>query len=297
MGGSWSHVAYSDEANWNVGRYRSVAAVSVAASMHDRIVLRCADLLKGSSVTELGWKHLASARQRFAAVKIIDAVIEEACAGSMRVDVLMWDMEDERHKDVFRRDDVANLGRMYHHLFVNVLRSKWPDGSTWSLHPDEHSEVDWTTLERTIDARGVVLAERPDLQILRDLTVEFRVVRLVPRESHAHSLIQVADVFAGMMPYSYLRYGDFERWTPPRGQQTLPGAVPGPNLSGSDEERFLVLDHLKTACAGRKLYVSLASHRGLRTMDPTKPINFWPYEAQSEQDRAPVKRPRWWRDS
>lgn len=194
------------------------------------------------------------------------------------------------------RDDAANLGRMYHHLFVNVLRSKWPDGSTWSLHPDEHSQVDWSTLERTVDARGVDIAEGSSVGALRDLTVEFRVAQLIPRESHAHPLIQVADLFAGIMPYSYSKYDDFDRWLPAGADQaTLAGTIDAAGrISGSDAERFVVLRDLKRACGNRKLYVSLESNRGLRTMKPEMPINFWMYEVQSEHDRAPTKPRRPW---
>ncbi|HEX9122299.1 MAG TPA: hypothetical protein VF984_02915 [Actinomycetota bacterium] len=179
MGATWSHVAYADESNWNVGRYRSVATVTVPASEHDRIVDRCRGLLDESSVAELSWKDLKGARERLAALKIVEAAIDEASVGNLRVDVLMWDIEDARHGGVRGRDDVANLGRMYHHLFVNVLRSKWPDGSTWSFHPDEHSQVDWSTPERTVDARGADIAEGSSIGALRDLTVEFRVVRVL----------------------------------------------------------------------------------------------------------------------
>ena len=48
---------------------------------------------------------------------------------------------------------------------------------------------------------------------------------------------------------------------------------------------------LREACKARKLRVSLKTHRGLRTMDLTSPVNFWPYEPQAEADKAPVKSP------
>jgi hypothetical protein len=298
VGVGWSHVAYADESNWNIGRYRSVAIVTAPTGERDRIVNLCSDLLTQSSVSELSWKDVTGARERFAAQKIIGTVINEATAGWLRVDVLMWDMTDARHANVRKRDDVANLGRMYHHLVASVLGNRWPAGSTWSLHPDEHSQLDWSTLKEVLDARGKRLSPEPGLDSLRELTETFRVVQLVPRESHTNPLIQVADLFAGMMPYSHDRYDDYERWLPTSGGQATLAGVGGPaaTMSGSDAERFVVLRSLREACRAAKLYVSLESNRGLISMKPELPVNFWRYRAQSEEDRAPTRPPRWfWR--
>jgi len=61
------------------------------------------------------------------------------------------------------------------------------------------------------------------------------------------------------------------------------------NPSRSSQERFTVLKQFDEACKRRRLGVSLKSYNGLRTPDPRNPINFWMYEVQHPEDKAPQK--------
>ena len=72
----------------------------------------------------------------------------------MRVDVLIWDMEDSRHKEVPDRDDKADFSRMYYHLLHSVLKLRWPDGARWLICPDQHGEMDCMTLEQCLGWKG-----------------------------------------------------------------------------------------------------------------------------------------------
>jgi len=141
-----THVGFGDESNWNTGRFRSLVLVTTAADHLEDVEDRARKLLEESSVSELKWKKLAGAKERFAANKMCKLAVEEACARQLRVDVLVWDIEDSRH-NVPKRDDIANLQRMYYHLFRNVLRARWPHSAVWRLHPDEHTAMDWATVQ------------------------------------------------------------------------------------------------------------------------------------------------------
>lgn len=76
----------------------------------------------------------------------------------------MWDITDSRH-DIQGRDDIANLGRMYHHLFVDILRNRWPDDARWMVHPDENSALDWYETHRLVPEIGGGEALRTSAQI------------------------------------------------------------------------------------------------------------------------------------
>jgi hypothetical protein len=60
--------------------------------------------------------------------------------------------------------------------------------------------------------------------------------------------------------------------------------------SRSSRERFLVLRYFDECCKQRKLRVSLKTKRGLWTPRPEKPLNFWMYEPQHLEDKAPTKK-------
>jgi len=54
--------------------------------------------------------------------------------------------------------------------------------------------------------------------------------------------------------------------------------------------QLAVLAQLDAICKRKKLGVSLKTNHGLRTFDPANPVNFWWYESQYDEDKAPVKR-------
>jgi len=221
--------------------------------------------------------------------------VEQACRCRMRIDVVVWDMQDSRH-DVPRVDEIADLQRMYYHLFKNVLRMRWPNGSVWRLCPDEHTAMDWGSVEDylgTADGSTALHADlftagRWELRLQR----EFGIEQVSPCPSVAEPLIQLADLFAGMAVFSRDSYEPYLEWKRSHGPQLalpLGQEQTAAALSGSSKERFPVLEEFYGLCKRNRLGVSLKSHRGLRTLDPKNPINFWWYEPQSQFDKAPVR--------
>lgn len=118
-----THVAYSDESYYTDERYRSIAVVTLENSDKDNFSRTFGELISGSQISEFKWNKLRQARERFAAMKMIDEAIILAQNRHIRIDVLIWDTEDSRH-GIKGRDDIANLQRMYYHLFKYVLKAK-----------------------------------------------------------------------------------------------------------------------------------------------------------------------------
>ncbi len=149
MSSKITHVGFADESNWNVGRFRSLGLVTLSVEHVDSFENDLRSLLEESDIREFKWKRLGGARERFAAEKLCKFAIEKTIEGILRIDVLIWDIEDKRHK-IPKRDDIENLKRMYYHLFHNVLRVRWPDDATWRLYPEEHTALEWETTMVTI---------------------------------------------------------------------------------------------------------------------------------------------------
>jgi hypothetical protein len=289
-----THIAYSDESYSTASRYRSIAAVTLEISRDHEISHLIRDLLRESNVSEFKWAKLKQARYRFAALKMIDQVLEFSIQSWVRVDVLIWDTHDSRH-NIPGRDDVANLQRMYYHLLKNVLQCRWPTGSTWKLCPDENSALDWMTVQDFLDAAGLGFRVGGDLldggEFRLRLARDFGIQQICEMNSAETPLCQLADLFAGLGAYSHLAYEKYENWLRTQSGQLAFGFGLGDEvkLSNSDCERCKVIQHLDEQCKQHKLYVSLKSSGGFKTYDPTSPINFWFYEPQHPDDQAPLR--------
>ena len=281
-----THKGFSDESSWNQNRYRSIGLVTALTGIADTAGKTVASALEESGVREFAWKDLTTAKRRFAAEKIVDHVVELASPGQLRVDVLIWDTHDARHR-IMGRDDTANLARMYYHLMANVMRDRWPRDASWTQHVDKRTDIDWTELEqclagRTRKERDVSQAELYGSTYRSPPSVE-------QASSSEHVLIQVADLFAGLSAFSWNEAQSHGEWlTSQSGQLRLIPQCSDVSVSNSAYPKHEVLEHL----ASRRLpYVSLraANGEGLRTYGPDHPINFWKYIPQGEFDKAPLR--------
>ena len=292
-----THFAFADETNYNKGRYKGIGVISLASENFNALSGNLKQILVESNVSEAKWSNLNSAKARFAAQKMLDRTIESAIEGNLRVDVLTWDIEDSRHK-LLGRDDIANLQRMYYHLFKNILVSRYPDECIWRLHPDENLAMKWGRLLFFLKKSGVKkpIALPLSSEAISVIGRNYNIDEIKPLKSCDQPLIQLADLFAGLVAYSRNNYFQYEQWIcNGTYQQTLSESFSGCKssklikLSGSDKERCKLLDYFNKKCKRKKLGVSIKTNRGLKTIDPKNPINFWWYVPQHESDKAPTK--------
>lgn len=278
--------AFSDESRHTAARFRSIASVSLPASEVVAISTKLSGILTASGIREFKWVDLNGARERLGALKLVDFVFDVLLGAGGRVDVLTWDTRDSRHA-VVGRDDIRNFERMYFHLH-RALMERRELGAEWHLRPDERVDVDWTTIESCLGAVGRWRRhfEHPLLQeVFSERFFEVKTLKQV--ESSAQPLCQLADLFAGMAPYSRER-SDLIRaqLLKSEGQESL---FDEPALTGSrrDMERFIVIERLYRRSRGLKLGLSLRTDGFLRTRDPRAPVNFWHYSPQHSNDIAP----------
>jgi hypothetical protein len=289
-----THVGFADESYWNTGRFRSIGLITTSVSSTETLDGKLRSLLDESNVREFKWKKLQGAKERFAAEKLCRFAVDKAAAGRLRVDVLVWDIGDSRHK-IAKRDDLANLERMYYHLFRNVLRARWPDDAVWRLHPDEHTALNWRTVQDCLE--NVSTTDEVDRSLFTGgqfrirLRREFGLEEIQPVSSGEHPLLQLADLFAGMAVFSHEKFCEYQGWREATSQQKrlFDEAAASKDPSRSSKERFVVLNIFDSLCKQKKLGVSLKTKLGLWTPRPQNPINFWIYEAQRPEDKAPQR--------
>jgi hypothetical protein len=245
-------------------------------------------ILGESDVSEFKWHKLKTAKYRFCAEKILDALFGALQSFDARVDVVIWDICDSRHR-IADRDDVANYGRMYFHLQSQVMKRR-PKGSEWCLYPDEQVEIDWKTVNQCLSAVGRH-RQYIDSPLFGGFFADryYQIQELCPVESHRTPCCQVADLFAGLSVFSKIHYDQYEKW--------IEKDIPSLQLyreeeietTNREENRFRVLKDFNAECKTRKLGVSLKTRRCLCTPDPNNRLNFWHYEPQHELDRAPQR--------
>jgi len=286
-----THVGFSDESHWNDGRFRSLGLVTLPIECLKSLEVGFRNCLQSSQLTELKWGRICGRNEICAAKIVCEFAIKKACAKQLRIDVLAWDIQDKRH-NVRGRDDIANLQIMYYHIFRNVLRTRWTSEAVWKLYPDENTAIKWQTVQDCLKRAG----KRPvGHQLFKDtLRHEFRLEEIQPVNSRQHPLLQLADLFAGMAVFSREKFDEYQQWL---NNQSGQGKLFGNNnhtssLSRSSRERFKILYEFDSICKDYKLGVSLRQKHGLWTADPKNPINFWMYEPQHPEDKAPVKQRR-----
>lgn len=288
-----THLAFGDESHWGQGRYRAIGLVSLSRENYDSLREKLNNLLTESGVKEFKWNHLGSARERFAAQKLIDFSMESALKKLLRFDILIWDIGDSRH-NIKGRDDLANLQRMYYKLFYNVMKRRWPDGCVWRLHPDEHSAMDWQNIRIFLSKKeeGKELERNlfTDGKFIILIRNAFNIENIIPVRSEDEPFIQLADLFTGMAVFSRNKYDSFCKWeSKESGQQSLLDENNNQEFSRADIERFRILYYFNKLCKNHKLHVSLREKKGLSCFNPKYPFNFWLYQPQHPNDKAPVK--------
>lgn len=200
------------------------------------------------------------------------------------IHTIIWDIQDSRH-EIVGRDDNKNLSMMYYKLIKNFAEDKLDDGDTLSIYPDRNNSIDWNLIEDILPNDGVYNTKE-----LSFCTACFSKVFIEESNTDENALIQIADIFAGMARTSYEDYGNYEKWLN-SGQQSL---FPNENLnavevSGKDKHRFKIYEFVDKHSKRKSWTVSLKSNKGFCTYDKSKPLNFWFYMPQHEEDKAPLK--------
>lgn len=222
---------------------------------------------------------------RLVGLSIVDAVLA-SLADDLRVHVVIWDTHDRRHR-VKGRDDKANRERMFFHLAHAAFRSR--PRAAWKVFPDAGGSTDWPVIQRCLAAKGA-WPKVLDYPLLRQRVAEqlYQIERIDCVPSHEHPLVQVADLFAGMGAYSRQMVDQYRLWTEwNAGQGGLFESPPAPSLSHRHRARFPLIEALAERSRRARLGVSLRTNGYLMTHSPERPLSFWHYTPQHDEDTAP----------
>jgi hypothetical protein len=290
----YTHVSFSDESNWNSGRYRSIGMLSAARSDALSLHHEASKLLLESRVKELRWNKIRTSKQQFAAEKAIDSCAQALSDNRLRIDVLVWDSQGDRPR-VQNTDLKATLQVMYYLLFKNVTSRRWPSDCIWRHVPDQHVGVGWDALESYLSAKDTQNANERSFDTAVPASESFsasikrlfNIAEIMDCRAQEMCLTQLADLFAGMGAFSREKFNEYRSWKRNRGYtSTLFEATAKRDSTFGLLEKYHVLSHFEGKLSELAFPVALDQTSGLRTLDPSIPINFWWYEAQSRFDKA-----------
>lgn len=282
----FTHCAFSDDSKHQDGRYNSLAITTFKKEEFDYLNGHLEKLWKNSGIhNEFKWGKLHNAKYRLAAEKIINFVFRNQ--DSLKIDIIIWDLKDNRHKDLIGRDDSENLVRMYYHLVSSTISRKWPiHASLWMWYPDQQSSVDWDKLQECITNKkhtcvADLFHENPVFEHV-NLGIE-------PADSREHYFIQVSDLFAGMGAYSFGHFNKYKKWQEQNSSQISLFPQVKQKFSNTEMERFQIMDNFNKMCKKCGLRIGFDTTRGFNSYNPMVFINFWLYRPQHIHDRAPRK--------
>ena len=280
------HVVFTDESQITASRFRSLSAFSMPVSSWSVVSEALRRILIESDVTEFKWNKIKDAKYFFCAEKYINFVLDNLRTHQLRVDILVWDTQDSRHK-VIGRDDIANYERMFFHLLSNAMKRR-ARGSKWHIRPDERGGVDWVTSRDCLSRVGRRIKVEDTIFGRFFTDPAYFVSSFEQSKSHDELPIQVADLFSGLSVFSRENYVNYKKWESLATPSFFDGKD-GLKLSNREEYRFRLLGEFRRKCRSRSLGVSLDAKQCLCTFDPSNPINFWHYEPQGDYDRAPKR--------
>ena len=203
----------------------------------------------------------------------------------VHIHTIIWDIKDSRH-EILKRDDKKNLSLMYYKLIKNFAQDKLKNDDCLTIYLDRNNSIDWELIEDILPNDGIYNTKE-----LSFCTVGFFKVFIEESNTDENALIQIADIFAGLARTSYEDYGKYEKWLNQPQQSLFPDEkLNEVELSVKDKHRFKIYKFIDNYCKRKSWKVSLKTNKGFSTFkDNSKPLNFWFYRPQCEEDKAPLK--------
>lgn len=281
---------YSDDSGSCDKRYQCLGVISLSEQSARKLNNELVSILNENQLEELKFEELRGHSPKMKAASCFLNTAINYC-GSIRIDILLWDHQDERHS-VHGRDDSKNLQLMYYKLLVHAAR-RWSIVN-WHFYPDEQSGINWNEVREYLNNTLTKKVEPEIISLFKTERYVFNFDSVNPQHSHEEPIIQMADLFAGMSRFSHEKGSEFIAWTKKKNEKIEPSLfLPEENEnseSKADAARFSLLEKFYLLCKKSRLGVSINTREYLWTPKPENPINFWHYEVQHTEDKAPIKR-------
>lgn len=283
---------FSDESSSKSKRYNSVCALSIKSSVFDQLLNDLKEILDKYNITEIKFSETKTHKPKVeCAREFILTAIKYASDNKLRIDVIIWDMQDTRHS-IQGRDDEENFKRMYFHLLRNVVE-RWKIFQC-NFYPDEKSTFNYNEITTYLNSTIYPRKEPFIIKLFKEERINFNFLEVIPQKSEQNPLIQLADLFAGFGCFSRENADAFKKWKLKRNNVNNYDLFEDCNKVEENEReaiknRFHIIELIKSECEKSGISISLDTNGYLKTFNPKEKINYWHYEPQGDYDKAPKR--------
>lgn len=276
-----SHVIYSDESNQTSSKFGSVCLVSGSNEDIFLLEMDLKNILEDSDVREFKFNKINSGKMVHCGIKIIDKVIEFISNYNIRVDIIIWST-DERSKILPDKSKIV-FEKMYYHLLNNVLGSRWDTSLKWNIFPDIQSLIDWQKMKDILENTGmqIKINKTEEGGHLYEIICKNNICKIEEVCSKEKVICQIADLFAGIGSSAQLNKSNLILHD--EKQKNLDNN--NLDLSLKDIGKIRIINHLKKCCKNKEFKIEFSPSKGIRTLNPQTPINFWVFKHRMQQNK------------
>lgn len=287
------HLIFSDESGWdNDNRYGSLAMISGTFENTKALNYELKAILDSNRKKEIRFKKIKNRDSVNIADTFLKVSFEYLIACKIKVHVLVWDKKDSRH-NVIGRCDIENLKRMYYKNMM-VLKRHWNISTTWEFYPDEFTAIEWESdiisyLQNTSLQKKDV---QPQLFNAFEKVHFPNYTHVKELESNKFAIIQLADLYAGLIRTSRSESENFTKWYSQK--QTVEQPVlfrfnEKLTISNSLVPKFELMFKFKKKADSLKMGIRLNDKKYFSKPHKKNNLFIWHYEPQGEYDKAPTR--------
>lgn len=281
-------VIFSDESGQdNTNIFGAICTISGRRKNLIKLHSELNKVLDSYERSDFGFSKVKGRKNLNLAKELVDIGLKYIHSKKIWMHILVWDKKDSRH-NVQGRDDNDNLSRMYYHILRQV-HTDWKNIDDWSFHPDEFSAIDWNDVVIKF-IRNTKFYNDPNLFESEEPLVSFpEYLKVEEKDSKLMSIIQLSDLFAGIVRVSRDKSQEFETFS-----ETIPNQLklftfePLP-ISNNLKPKLKLLKYFRKESSRIKLGVNFSKNKYFTTFNKNNNIFIWHYNPQGVYDKAPIK--------
>lgn len=288
------HLIFSDESGWDKdNRFGSLAKISGTYNSTKELNECLKKVLNDFNRNEIKFKAVKGHDSKKLAFEFFKIGFSFMQQSKIKIHVLVWDKQDSRHK-IIGRSDVENLKRMYYHN-LKVLKTHWALDTEWSFYPDEFSDIDWKNdvVKYLID-KSLIKKDPFQLSFFDEFhQVRIKYNNVKELQSDKYPIIQLADLFAGIIRTSRLESDKFYNWyilKKNENQSSLFGNQLSSEISNNLLPKFELMYDFKCLADSKSMGLNLSSEKYFKTFNCKRNLHVWHYKPQGDYDKAPLRK-------